>query len=97
MVVALSSRDKDVIIIGEKSPGSYALEVLHRFRSGGKRIVLKAYGHNISKAAYVADTLRRVTGGKVAYCRIALNSEELGEETEEKCVPTIEIEMLYEG
>lgn len=93
----MSGKERDVVIIGEKSPGSYALEVLHRFRSGGRRIVLKAYGHNISKAAYVAETLRRVTGGKATYCRIALNSEEVGEETQEKCVPTIEIEILYEG
>lgn len=93
----MSSRDKDVVIIGEKSPGSYTLEVLSRFKSGGKRVVLKAYGQNISKAAYVAEALRRMTGGKATYCKITLNSEEVGGEAQEKCVPTIEIEILYEG
>lgn len=88
---------EDVILIGEKSTGSYTLEVLSRIRGGSKRIVLKAYGHNISKAAYVSECVRRMTGEKASYRRISLRSEEIGEETQEKYVPVIEIELAYEG
>ena len=86
-----------MIVVGEKSPGSYAVDVLSRFRSGAKVVVLRAYGRNISKAAYVAESVRRMTGGKASYGRIALWSEEVGEEAEEKHVPVMEIEVRYEG
>jgi len=88
---------ENVVIVGEKSPGSYAVEVLSRFRSGARSIVLRAYGRNISKAAYVAESVRRMTGGKASYGRITLHSEEVGEEAEERYVPVIEIEIKYEG
>lgn len=88
---------EEVVIVGEKPIGCYTLEVLSRFKSGCKKIVLKAYGQNISKAAYVAESVRRMIGEKVTYGRIRLKSEEVGEELQEKCVPTIEIEILYEG
>uniref|UniRef100_A0A7C4FEB2 DNA-binding protein n=1 Tax=Thermofilum pendens TaxID=2269 RepID=A0A7C4FEB2_THEPE len=87
----------ELVLVGEKPASSYVLELMERFRRGEKKVLLKALGHNISKAVYVTEGVRRMTGGKIRYGRISIYSEELNREAEEKSVPAIEIEVLYEG
>ncbi len=84
---------QEVIYIGEKPASTYVLEILTLLKKGTKKLVIKARGHNISKAAQVTESVRRVTGDKVAYGQIKIYSEEVGGETEEKSVPAIEIEI----
>ena len=83
--------------MGEKPTSSYVLELMERLRKGDKRVRLRALGHNISKAAYVTECVRRMTGGKLRYGKITIYSEEIDREAEEKSVPAIEIEVLFEG
>lgn len=83
--------------MGEKPASSYVLELMERFRKGEKRVLVRALGHNISKAAYVTECVKRLTGGKTRYGRISIYSEEVDRGAEEKSVPAIEIEVFFEG
>ena len=83
--------------MGEKPASSYVLELMERFRKGEKRVLVRALGHNISKAAYVTECVKRLTGDKTRYGRISIYSEEVDREAEEKSDPAIEIEVFFEG
>jgi DNA-binding protein Alba len=87
----------EAVLVGEKPASSYVLELVERFRKGEKRVLVRALGHNISKAAYVTECVKRLTGGKTRYGRISIYSEEVDREAEEKSVPAIEIEVFFEG
>lgn len=84
----------EVMYVGEKPASTYILEALTALKKGARRIVFKARGGNISKAVQVTEAVRRMTGGKISYGEIKIYSEEVGEETEEKSVPVIEIEVV---
>lgn len=87
----------EAVLVGEKPASSYVLELMERFSKGEKRVLVRALGHNISKAAYVTESVKRLTGGKIRYGRISIYSEEVDREAEEKSVPAIEIEVFFEG
>jgi DNA-binding protein len=86
--------EPDVVYIGEKPVSTYVLYILERLKKGSRKILVKARGHNISKAAHVTEAVHRMSGGKTKYGDIRLYSEEVGEESEEKSVPAIEIEVI---
>ncbi|PLJ77482.1 DNA-binding protein Alba [Infirmifilum sp. SLHALR2] len=85
---------ESTVYIGERPASTYILEVLTLLKKGAKKLTVKARGQNISKAAHVTESVKRMTGDKVSYGQIKLYSEEVGEETKEKSVPVIEIEII---
>jgi len=85
---------ESTVYIGEKPTSTYVLEVLTLLKKGARKLTVKARGHNISKAAEVTESVKRMTGDKVSYGQIKLYSEEVGEEAKEKSVPVIEIEII---
>jgi DNA-binding protein len=85
------------IVVGEKPEGSYTLELINMLGKGAQRVIVKAHGRNISKAVYVTESVRRLTGDKIGYGKIKIYSTEVGELKEEKSVPVIEIEVINLG
>jgi DNA-binding protein len=85
------------IIVGEKPEGSYTLELINMLGRGAQKVVIKAFGRNISKAVYVTESVRRLTGDKISYGKVKIYSAEVGEMEEERSVPVVEIEVINLG
>ncbi|MEZ0346806.1 MAG: hypothetical protein ABWK01_09660 [Infirmifilum sp.] len=85
---------QEIIYIGEKPASGYIVEILTLLKKGREKIILKARGPNISKAAGIAESVKKMTGNKIKYGEIKLYSEEVGEEAEEKMIPVLEIEII---
>ncbi|ABL78659.1 DNA/RNA-binding protein [Thermofilum pendens] len=88
---------EEVLLVGEKPESAYTLELMTMLGKGAPRVVVRAVGRNISKAVYVTEGVRRLTGDKIAYGKIRIYSTEVGEVKEEKSVPVIEIEVVNLG
>lgn len=84
----------EIVYIGEKPASNYVLYILSLLKKGSRKIIVKARGNNISKAAHVTESVNRLTGGKTKYGEIKIYSEEVGEEAESKSIPAIEIEVI---
>ena len=87
--------EDNVILIGSKPFGRYLTSAIMSFTKDGKdKVIIKARGHNITKAVDIAETAKRkLTEENLKTEVIIGNEEKEGKENRPINVSTIEITL----